>query len=493
MRSSLQESSSPTNPNWFTFSSTGDVIFPNYLSPEIYNLFIAIIYAFIIYWFYRLLAYTFSNLYLLYVIRSGSFNIVNIANFANIDNIWGEGGIRAYVQALFRDNIESPSIKVKRVNGTIHLKKSSIECIKKENNRHGIKFQFDSLVNCSVQLFWGVSEVAFKKKILKPFKEQYERKLNQLNNEENEQQDNVYDEDERLLELDDVNNRNDNRMNNLSQIDMNELLNYEEFTEKSDLTFFEKNFNNQFEMNIDEMFDNNTVDNYFISLPVRQQSTTTTTNNTTNTTDNNEEHNEQNEEGVITNNENIELRETEEERLGNQLTQDLLMSNEDNNLDFKLPLIIILKPTSKQMNDFIKRYEDEDPENDYDSELNCVYIICNFKRYENNEEGVYYRVNVVKFFVQTENELFELDEVYGADENDPNEVEECIVCFTDPREIILLPCRHKCVCRECFKRIDKCPICRSNVRSFLNIKGEEESIEAHHHDHHQEQLEDENV
>ena len=45
--------------------------------------------------------------------------------------------------------------------------------------------------------------------------------------------------------------------------------------------------------------------------------------------------------------------------------------------------------------------------------------------------------------------IYESQEVYGAAqgaEDDP-----CVVCQTEPRECIILPCRHCCLCFECAK------------------------------------------
>ncbi len=45
--------------------------------------------------------------------------------------------------------------------------------------------------------------------------------------------------------------------------------------------------------------------------------------------------------------------------------------------------------------------------------------------------------------------IYESQEVYGATqgaEDDP-----CVVCQTEPRECIILPCRHCCLCFECAK------------------------------------------
>lgn len=48
--------------------------------------------------------------------------------------------------------------------------------------------------------------------------------------------------------------------------------------------------------------------------------------------------------------------------------------------------------------------------------------------------------------------------------------EECVVCLTDPKEILLLPCRHLCVCASCFVFVDKCPVCRALSSEYVAIQ-----------------------
>lgn len=47
-----------------------------------------------------------------------------------------------------------------------------------------------------------------------------------------------------------------------------------------------------------------------------------------------------------------------------------------------------------------------------------------------------------------------------------NELQQCLVCYQNPREIILLPCGHVCLCLDCSERInDLCPVCRGKVQT----------------------------
>ena len=52
-------------------------------------------------------------------------------------------------------------------------------------------------------------------------------------------------------------------------------------------------------------------------------------------------------------------------------------------------------------------------------------------------------------------------------------LQECIVCQHKPLNYVLLPCRHACVCQMCFRRLDRCPMCRSHIESYFTLREEE--------------------
>lgn len=41
--------------------------------------------------------------------------------------------------------------------------------------------------------------------------------------------------------------------------------------------------------------------------------------------------------------------------------------------------------------------------------------------------------------------------------------EECCVCMNEDATVLLLPCRHQCVCVNCRAMLETCPICRGAV------------------------------
>ncbi|KAI9220282.1 hypothetical protein BC828DRAFT_383918 [Blastocladiella britannica] len=57
--------------------------------------------------------------------------------------------------------------------------------------------------------------------------------------------------------------------------------------------------------------------------------------------------------------------------------------------------------------------------------------------------------------------------------DDSHQMPECIVCMADPKDTILLPCRHLCLCKECAQELRRqstaCPICRQPFHSMLHI------------------------
>ncbi len=55
----------------------------------------------------------------------------------------------------------------------------------------------------------------------------------------------------------------------------------------------------------------------------------------------------------------------------------------------------------------------------------------------------------------------------------------CVVCQESPVTRAMLPCRHACVCAGCFVRLrDRCPMCRSQVKSFILIGDEDNDTNA---------------
>lgn len=45
----------------------------------------------------------------------------------------------------------------------------------------------------------------------------------------------------------------------------------------------------------------------------------------------------------------------------------------------------------------------------------------------------------------------------------------CVICLEKLRCKVCIPCNHLCLCEECFKKVELCPICRKKIESFLRV------------------------
>lgn len=73
-----------------------------------------------------------------------------------------------------------------------------------------------------------------------------------------------------------------------------------------------------------------------------------------------------------------------------------------------------------------------------------------------------------------------LQEIFGLENKEPdsNSIDdnggECIICMANPRDTVILPCRHLCICNGCAEtlryKLNNCPICRSPFKALLRLK-----------------------
>lgn len=49
---------------------------------------------------------------------------------------------------------------------------------------------------------------------------------------------------------------------------------------------------------------------------------------------------------------------------------------------------------------------------------------------------------------------------------------ECLICLSENKNTLIMPCGHLCVCGDCGKLLQekghKCPVCRGNIGSLIN-------------------------
>ena len=46
----------------------------------------------------------------------------------------------------------------------------------------------------------------------------------------------------------------------------------------------------------------------------------------------------------------------------------------------------------------------------------------------------------------------------------------CIICFTNPKSHIAVPCGHQCACADCSAQIHECPVCRTAVQMWMQVR-----------------------
>lgn len=70
--------------------------------------------------------------------------------------------------------------------------------------------------------------------------------------------------------------------------------------------------------------------------------------------------------------------------------------------------------------------------------------------------------------------IYVVYDIYGIEQSLAEAAEECVICLTEPRDTVVIPCRHMCVCHQCAQvlryQANKCPICRGAVRSMIKLK-----------------------
>eukprot|EP01116_Phalansterium_solitarium_P023143 TRINITY_DN7960_c0_g1_i2.p1 TRINITY_DN7960_c0_g1~~TRINITY_DN7960_c0_g1_i2.p1 ORF type:complete len:398 (-),score=107.84 TRINITY_DN7960_c0_g1_i2:197-1390(-) len=75
-----------------------------------------------------------------------------------------------------------------------------------------------------------------------------------------------------------------------------------------------------------------------------------------------------------------------------------------------------------------------------------------------------------------------VQDVFGLENDGKDSGRECVICLTEARRIVLLPCLHMCLCTGCAETFrqqsNACPICRSSVRSMIEVRLHDEPAPA---------------
>ena len=49
------------------------------------------------------------------------------------------------------------------------------------------------------------------------------------------------------------------------------------------------------------------------------------------------------------------------------------------------------------------------------------------------------------------------------------ESNQCVVCMDRPRSMMMVPCKHFCVCETCSSKLRKCPLCNRHFSKVEKI------------------------
>jgi E3 ubiquitin-protein ligase MGRN1 len=153
------------------------------------------------------------------------------------------------------------------------------------------------------------------------------------------------------------------------------------------------------------------------------------------------------------------------------------------------PVLVILESVSEAEIGTVTAVEVTPAGADF-SDRHLLRSQLTFAALERDAHGVY-AVKVVGQKLQIDSRAYFLEDVYGVGssalsgapgggsgvtgstaavtgkEAGGEEGTECVVCLTEPRDTILLPCRHMCLCHECGNQLrlktNKCPVCRNGA------------------------------
>ena len=69
-----------------------------------------------------------------------------------------------------------------------------------------------------------------------------------------------------------------------------------------------------------------------------------------------------------------------------------------------------------------------------------------------------------QLIIPPSNAVYCLEELFGVDASSSS---DCLVCLTEPKDVLLLPCRHVSICHTCHKSVTRCPVCRSSIQNYM--------------------------
>ncbi|XP_054154006.1 cell growth regulator with RING finger domain protein 1-like [Oppia nitens] len=82
---------------------------------------------------------------------------------------------------------------------------------------------------------------------------------------------------------------------------------------------------------------------------------------------------------------------------------------------------------------------------------------------------------ITQYLKQRNGSIFDLKQLFAPQSEFESHTQQlCVICQSSLVSVALLPCRHSCLCGQCFQRVDNCPICRLSITSFFRIRDDDD-------------------
>ncbi|XP_067639967.1 E3 ubiquitin-protein ligase MGRN1 [Eurosta solidaginis] len=112
---------------------------------------------------------------------------------------------------------------------------------------------------------------------------------------------------------------------------------------------------------------------------------------------------------------------------------------------------------------------------------------------DHHPETSSYQLRALKQKIFVDGLCYLLQEIYGIenkavnkssiDEEIDDHGSECVICMSETRDTLILPCRHLCLCNSCADSLryqaNNCPICRAPFRALLQIRAVQKGVSSH--------------
>ncbi|KAH9505229.1 hypothetical protein Btru_059020 [Bulinus truncatus] len=156
------------------------------------------------------------------------------------------------------------------------------------------------------------------------------------------------------------------------------------------------------------------------------------------------------------------------------------------------------------------KYPDEEWQYHFDKDVYPIAIHCaveeeehighahiTYAVVEKSAEGAY-TIKPLKQKQMVDGLCYLLQEIYGIENKNMERVKdidpdddiedsgaECVICMSDMRDTLILPCRHLCLCSNCADSLryqaSMCPICRVKFRALLQIRAMRKKLVPNSH------------